>query len=156
MATASKELVEALRATALRVSEGAAYQWGHYGHCNCGHLAQTLTGHGPHELQRRATASEGEWRDQAQEHCPTSGAPLGEVIGEMLGAGLSIDDIVALETLDHPRVLERLPDGRRHLRRNQRQDLVLYLHLWADLLSEELPREAEGGRTPAVALSMHS
>jgi len=149
MATASKELVLALRETAQRVAAGAAYQWGHYGHCNCGHLAQTLTGRSPHELQRRATATVGEWRDQAQEHCPTSGAPLGEVIAEMLGAGLSIDDIVALETLDHPRVLERLPDGRRHLRRNHRQDLVLYLHVWADVLSEELTPQAQ----PAAALA---
>lgn len=150
MATASKELVLALRETAQRVSEGAAYQWGHYGHCNCGHLAQTLTGRSPHELQRRATATVGEWRDQAQEHCPTSGAPLAEVIGEMLGAGLSIDDIVSLETLDHPRVLERLPDGRRHLRRNHREDLVLYLHVWADLLGEELSPAEE----PAAAQAL--
>ena len=154
MATASNELVRALRETALRVSEGAPYQWGHYGHCNCGHLAQTLTGRDPHELQRRATASEGEWRDQAQEHCPTSGAPLSEVIGEMLGAGLSIDDIVALETLDHPRVLERLPDGRRHLRRNHRQDLVLYLHVWADLLQEQLPKREQGALASAALVAL--
>lgn len=151
MATASIELVRALRETAQRVSEGAPYQWGHYGHCNCGHLAQTLTQRSPHDLQRRATAQEGEWRDQAREHCPTSGAPLGEVIGEMLAAGLLIDDIVALENLDHPRVLERLPDGRRHLRRNHREDLVLYLHVWADLLSEALTPVEE----PAPALVVH-
>lgn len=138
MATPSIELVCALRETAQRVAEGAPYQWGHYGHCNCGHLAQTLTGRDPHELQRRATATKGEWRDQANEFCPTSGAPLDTVIQEMLSAGLSIDDIVALETLENPRVLERLPDGRRHLRRNVREDLVLYLHLWADLLGESL------------------
>lgn len=148
MARASSELVRALRETAQRVSAGAPYQWGHYGHCNCGHLAQTLTQRSPHELQRRATASEGEWRDQAREHCPTSGAPLSEVIAEMLAAGLTIDDIMALETLDDPRVLERLPDGRRHLRRNLREDLVLYLHLWADLLSEEL------AEAPAPELSL--
>lgn len=138
MAKPSQRLVEALRETARRVGEGAPYQWGHYGHCNCGHLAQTLTGRSPHDLQRLATATEGEWRDQARETCPTSGAPLKTVIEEMLSAGLAIEDIVELETLENPQVLARLPDGRRHLRRNRREDLVLYLHVWADLLSEDL------------------
>lgn len=146
MATPSPELVAALRATADRVREGAPYAWGHYGHCNCGHLAQTLTGRDPHELQRLATAQSGEWRDQAREACPTSGAPLVDVIREMVRAGLAIEDIVALEGLDDPQVLARLPDGRRHLRHNLREDLVLYLHLWADLLAEALP-------APALALA---
>ena len=71
-------------------------------------------------------------------YCPTSGLPLDDIIGEMLGAGLSLRDIRHLEELSDPRVLARLPAHRRHLRRNARRDLVLYLDAWADRLAEEL------------------
>ena len=43
MARPSRRLIDALRATARRLEDGARYEWGHMGRCNCGHLAQTLT-----------------------------------------------------------------------------------------------------------------
>lgn len=150
MARPSPELVEALRATATRVRAGAPYQWGHYGHCNCGHLAQTLTGRSPGDIHRLATTRPGEWQDQARETCPTSGFALADVIREMLGAGLAIEDLVALENLHDPEVLARIPDTRRWLDRNSRDDLVLYLETWAGLLAERLPPPAPAAR-PLVA-----
>ena len=44
MAYATPVLIEALRATALKLdSETTVYRWTHMGACNCGHLAQHLT-----------------------------------------------------------------------------------------------------------------
>ena len=139
-------LVEALQGTAARLEAGAAYQWGHYGSCNCGHLAQTVTTLSPDQIHRLAVQSEGEWREQAQDYCASSGAPLNEVITRMLEIGLSIDDIAHLETLSSPRVLARLPDGHPHLQRNRRDDVVLYMRTWADLLAEEAADEVRDER----------
>ena len=153
MAKPSPELVAALRATAQRVRGGAPYQWGHYGHCNCGHLAQTLTGRAPGEIHRLATTRPGEWQDQVREVCPTSGFALADVIREMLSAGLAIEDLVALENLHDPQVLARIPDTRRWLDRNSRDDLVLYLETWAGLLEEALPEPAPAA-PPLVAAEL--
>lgn len=149
------ELVAALRGTVLRLRDGASYQWGHFGACNCGHLAQTLTRRSHAEIHRaavdRATTwalpPVDDWGDAAVEYCPASGLPLDDIIGEMLAAGLSLRDIRHLEELTDPRVVARLPRERRHLRRNARQDVILYLDTWADLLTEEI--EAEHGPVSA-------
>lgn len=69
MATASLTLVRALRHTARRLeSRATAYKWGHFGQCNCGHLAQTLTGLSDGLLQRAASQHRGDWSDQALGH----------------------------------------------------------------------------------------
>ena len=154
MAKPSRVLVDALRRTAERVREGAPYQWGHYGHCNCGHLAQTLTGRTPGEIHRMATSRAGEWQDQAREFCPTSGFALADVIRDMLGVGLAIEDLVALENLHDPKVLARIPDTRRWLDRNSRDDLVLYLQTWAEILAEQLPAAAPAAPAPAPAMPL--
>ncbi len=137
MSDRRQRLISALRATADRLATGAPYQWGHYGSCNCGHLAQTLTGRPPAELHRLAQARDGDWRRQAEEHCTTTGAPLGDVIQEMLAAGLRLEDIAHLEHLSDPRVLARYPGDTYALRRNRREDVVVYMRTWADLLAEE-------------------
>ena len=41
--SANLRLAFALRRTADRLADGARYEWGHVGRCNCGHVAQTLT-----------------------------------------------------------------------------------------------------------------
>ncbi|MEQ9324044.1 MAG: hypothetical protein RIF41_33075 [Polyangiaceae bacterium] len=149
MVTANTELVVALRRTARRLREGASYQWGHFGACNCGHLAQTLTRRSHAEIHRAAVERAAtwalppvdDWTDAAVEYCPTSGLPLDAILGEMLGAGLSLRDIRHLEELSDPWVLARLPVDKRHLRHNAREDLVLYLDAWADALAAELAPE---------------
>jgi hypothetical protein len=145
MAYANARLIHALRVTVARLREGAAYSWGHLGMCNCGHLAQTITRRSRREIHEAALARGGEWRDRAREYCPSSGFPIDEIIRELLDCGLSTSDLADLEYLSDERVRRRIP-GRPHLRRNVRDDLLLYLETWAKLLEEELEqRTASAG-----------
>ena len=43
MAKPTIELIAALRETAKRLRNGAAFSWGHHGACNCGNLVQVVT-----------------------------------------------------------------------------------------------------------------
>ncbi len=149
MAHRTLALIEALRATADRLAAGAPYQWGHYGSCNCGHLAQTLTGRSAAEIHRLAQDRDGDWARQAEELCPTSGFELGAVIRQLLAAGLRLEDVVNLERLSDPRVLARLPSDPRDVRRNRREDVVVYLRTWADVLRDELPASPVAAVTTA-------
>lgn len=151
MARPNRPLIDALRTTADRLAAGAAYQWGHQGQCNCGHLAQTLTDRTPAEIHRLALERGGDWRDHVAGYCPTSGYHLDHVIETMLRAGLTVDDLSRLETLDHPAVLAHL--GVAHLRRNVREDAVRYFRGLADLLEARLPASPGGapGAAPGAA-----
>ncbi len=139
----SSDLATALRATAARLRLGADYQWGHFGACNCGHLAQTITDLPRAEIHRAAVESARDWGDATVDYCPASGLPIDHILGRMLAAGLTLAAIKSLEELDDRRILARLPGGRRHLRRNAREDVVLYLETWAELLDEERATFAE-------------
>jgi hypothetical protein len=134
-------LVRALRTTARRLRTGVDYQWGHFGMCNCGHLAQTLTERSRAEIHRAAVERARDWGDAAVEYCPDSGLPIDAIIDEMLAAGLAPQDLRHLERLSDRRVLRRLPSDIRHLERNRRDHLVLYLETWAELLEEQLEAE---------------
>lgn len=139
MARISAEVIDVLRATAARLREGAPYAWGHAGHCNCGHLAQTVT-----RLDSRAIyrVVAGEWRDYLRDACPITGEDHEDVAARMIAFGFEPGELADLEHLSDERVLRHLPAGRRHLRRNDRSDVVLYLETWADLLVERLSRAA--------------
>lgn len=131
-----RALVEALRSTALRLEQGAPYQWGHWGQCNCGHLAQTVTRKSAAQIhssamQRHAAATT-EWSEHAFDYCPGSGADVDDVLDALLTMGLSRADVGHLEYLDDPAVLRRL--GVTHLERNCRGDAVRYMRAWADTL----------------------
>jgi hypothetical protein len=143
----STNRVAALRQTAARLRLGASYQWGHFGACNCGHLAQTLTRLSREEIHRIAVERARDWGSAAAEYCPTSGYPIDHVLTQILEAGFTLDDVAHLEELSSPRVLAELPEGRRHLRRNAREDVITYLLTWADILDREagleLPLAAE-------------
>ena len=128
-------LAAALRVTAERLARGASYQWGHFGACNCGHLAQTLTSAPREAIHRAALVRARDWGDAAVEYCPGSGLPLDHIIAQMLRAGLSLDDLRALEELSHARVVRSfLARHQRHPRRNDRADVVAYMRLWAEEL----------------------
>jgi len=142
MAQPNPKLINAIRKTSLNLREGSPYQWGHMGCCNCGNLAQELSHLSKKEIHEYAMRKYGNWSDQANEYCPNSGFPLDQVISIMLKAGLSIEDIRHLEKLSDPKILKHLPGKRKHLIHNQREDVILYLNTWADLLEKE-SREME-------------
>jgi hypothetical protein len=145
MAKASRELIYALRKTAVRLRSGAPYQWGHLGSCNCGHLAQTLTLKSKGEIHAEALKRVGDWGDVSAQYCETSGLPIDDIIGAMLNVGLNLNDIENLENLTDRKVLAQLPAQQRSLKHNNRDDVVTYLTIWANLLESQLeePPESE-------------
>ena len=161
MATSSLPLIQALRNTAQRLATQAPYQWGHMGSCNCGHLAQTITKLTKGEIHARAMERYGDWERQLTDYCPTSGLPIDQTIDEMLALGFTRQDLAHLERLADPVIRAAIPFERRNaLRHNQRDDVVLYLRAWADLLEQDLlshitlpsfePEMAPPAYTPAL------
>jgi len=135
----SLPLIQALHDTARRLAAEAPYQWGHMGSCNCGHLAQTITHLTKAEIHAQALQRYGDWERQLVDYCPTSGLPFDQTIDEMLDLGFSRADLTQLEKLGDPAVRAAIPFERRNaLRHNQRDDVVLYLSTWADLLEQRL------------------
>lgn len=138
MAKANPTLIAAIRRSAENLQKGAPYQWGHMGGCNCGHLAQEITKFSKKEIHARALRSRsGDWNEQLIDYCPTSGLPMDEVISEMLAEGLEQEDLMELEKLSNPAILALLPQHKKPLAQNKRDDVVLYLESWAALLEKE-------------------
>jgi hypothetical protein len=120
----SKSLVQALEVVAERLEQGAPYQWGHMGQCNCGHLAQVLTTKTAAQIHQSAIARHtGEWSEFANDYCEGSGALIDDVFEALLGAGLSRQDIIHLENLSDPAVVAAVG---RPLQRHVREDAVAY------------------------------
>lgn len=135
MARASAELIGAIRTTAAKLRQGAHYEWGHAGACNAGHLAQTVTSLTKVQIYRMV---DGEWSEHLRDYCPSTGDSLEDVVIQMVRFGFEPGELADLEWLRDDQILRRLPDGRRYLRRNDRDDLILYLETWADMLQEQL------------------
>jgi hypothetical protein len=139
MAKASVYLINGIRKAAKSIRIGQAYQWGHMGSCNCGHLAQAITRKTKAEIHARALRTRsGDWSEQLNDYCPTSGLPMDEVIDEMLAAGLTRTDLAHLERLSDPAILKAIDPVQLPLKHNRRDDAVLYLETWADLLEVDL------------------
>lgn len=143
MAKASIKLVAALRETARRLRNGANYAWGHHGACNCGNLLQVLTPLSEGEILRYAHTAVGEWTELAEEYCATSNAPVNLVMSTLEQAGLTPVDIRHIEYLSDPEVLAHLPGGFRWLKKNVREDVIVYFETFADLLEEKLIQSVE-------------
>jgi hypothetical protein len=139
MAHANLKLIDALRITAQKLAEGGHYQWGHMGSCNCGNLAQELTQLTKAEIHQFAMEGRGDWREQVEQFCPTSGLNIDLLIVDLLNQGLTVTDLQNLEWLSDKKILQRIPQERRdHMRHNVREDVVLYMNTWADMLEQQL------------------
>lgn len=138
MARASLAIVEVLRNTAKKLENSNAYQWGHMGSCNCGYLAQEITQHSSADIHKRAMQKHGDWNEQLNDYCPTSGLLMDDLITAMLSFGFDSDDLKKLEKLSDTDVLRKLPSHKRYLSQNSKNDVVLYLFAWANLLEERL------------------
>lgn len=137
MGAPDPHLIEALRRTADRLEDGARYSWTHQGHCNCGHLVQTITRLSPEEIHAQAVRSLGEWADHAVDYCEGSGVAVDHILDQMFELGLGRDDVRHLEGLSDPRVLRRVDLEQRPLDKRRRSDVVLYMRTWAELLDEQ-------------------
>jgi len=138
MARLKPELIEALRLTAKRIETSTEYQWGHMGACNCGFLAQEVTNLEKEEIHSRAMQRYGDWNEQLNDYCPTSGFLMDDLIYRILQFGFDREDLKHLEKLSDPSVLNLLPPEKRYPKHNYKEDVVLYLYTWANKLEEEL------------------
>ena len=138
MAKPSFALIQALRDTAERLRNGAAYAWGHHGNCNCGNLIQVVTDLDEREIFQFAQQGAGEWTELATAWCPTSTAPVDMVLEKLMQLGLTPTDVHHLEYLTDKKVLSHLSGGFRWLRRNQREDVIAYFEAYAQLLENRL------------------
>jgi hypothetical protein len=143
MAKPGLHLIEALRKSAKALQKSSDYQWGHMGSCNCGFLAQQITKLSKDEIHARAMQRNGDWNEQLNDYCPTSGLLMDDLISELLSAGLDVDDLKQLEKLSNPQVIKNLPSGRRHLNHNVKADVIEYFYAWAKLLETEITDNIE-------------
>mgnify|MGYP001344547069 FL=1 len=138
MAQANIQLIEALRETAARLRNGAPYAWGNHGTCNCGNLTQVVTKLSKEEILAYAHTGIGEWTELAEDYCAVTNAPAGLLISKLQEIGLTPSDIHHLEYLEDKAVLQQLPGGFRWLKRNVREDVIVYFETFANMLEEQL------------------
>ena len=138
MAHANVTLIGALRKAAGNLRNGAAYSWGHHGSCNCGNLLQVVTHLSKEEILRYAHTGVGEWTELADDYCGVTDAPAYLMISKLEALGLTPVDIHQLEYLYNKEVLQKLPGGFRWLRKNVREDVILYFETFADVLEERI------------------
>ena len=138
MAKPSVELIEALRKTAGRLHNGAHYSWGHHGACNCGNLVQVITSLTEGEILRCAQTGIGEWTELSEEYCADTNTPLDVIMSQLELAGLTPVDVHHIEYLTDRTVLHHLPGGFRWLKRNVRDDVILYFETFANMLEEQM------------------
>jgi hypothetical protein len=143
MARPTLELVTALRTTAARLLAGSQYRWSDFAQCNCGNLVQSVTALSPREIYEAAFQRGGDWGEQAREFCPSSGYPIDFVLARLFELGLTPEDVGHLERLSDDHVLRAVEarGSARELRYTRREDVVLYMNAWADLLERQLPPE---------------
>ncbi|HSF46001.1 MAG TPA: hypothetical protein VLA58_08315 [Chitinophagaceae bacterium] len=138
MAKPNQVLINALRETASRLREGATYAWGNHGACNCGNLLQVITPLSRQEIMSYAQTGIGEWTELSSDYCGVTDAPVDLLVSKLIEAGLTPTDIHHLEYLDNREILENLPGGFRWLKRNERQDVIVYFETFADMLEAKL------------------
>lgn len=141
MAHPSKQLINALRTTADRLANGASYAWGNHGSCNCGNLLQVVTDLSRQEILTYAHTGFGEWTELAEEYCYVTDAPINMLISSLEKLGLTPTDIHNLEYLEDKAVLKNLPGGFKWLKKNKREDVIVYFNAFADLLESKLNKE---------------
>lgn len=138
MAKTSLAIIHALRNTARRIKNSNEYQWGHMGACNCGFLAQEVTRLTKKEIHTRAMEGNGDWNEQLNDYCPSSGLRMDDLISALLSFGFDLDDLRHLEKLSDPLVLQNLPVEKRYLQHNNQSDVTTYIDCMAGLLESRL------------------
>ena len=138
MAYANIQLVDALKETANRLKSGAHYAWGNHGSCNCGNLLQVVTKLSKEEIICYAQTGVGEWTELAEDYCHVTDAPVSLLINKLQHLGLTPTDIHNIEYLEDRAVLNKLPGGFRWLKRNIKDDVIVYLETFADMLQQKL------------------
>lgn len=137
MARCDPRLIDCLRKTSRRLKDGAPYEWGHMGRCNCGHLIQTATHMSDLEIVRSIDFEMNEWTEHAKLYCDGTGHKVDEIFHALEKLGFNYQDMINLEYLSDPAVLGVLPQDRRFLRRNRLDDVILYMETLANILEKK-------------------
>lgn len=137
MANVEISVIQALRKTADRLAQSGFYQWGHMGQCNCGFLAQVVTGKTAAEIHATAMTGYGDWSEQLNDYCPTTGLPMDELIDELLNAGFNREDLAQLERLSNPDIRNHVAVTGQSLQHNNKEHVITYLRAWAGFLEEK-------------------
>lgn len=143
MAKSSIELIDALRTTANRLRNGAYYAWGNHGACNCGNLLQSVTTLSKEDIVRYAQSGTGEWTELAEEYCGDTNVPVNLLLQKLQTLSLTPVDIHNIEYLQDKEILNALPGGFRWLKRNIREDVIVYFETFANILEEKLISKIE-------------
>ena len=137
----NKKLLNLLNKTISSLqNENEKYNWGHFGRCNCGYLAKELTNKSPKEIHEAALEKKGlDWGVRVENFCPVSGYLIDDIISDLFKVGLTPSDLVSLERLDNPKVLEFL-EGEKNLRKGSRKDAISYMKAFRNYVSHELEK----------------
>ncbi len=151
MAKPNPRLIHSLLKTTERLKNGARYEWGHMGRCNCGHLIQTVTDMSDYEIVRSIDFELDEWTEHAKLYCDGSGHKIDDIFRSLETIGFDYEDVINLEYLSDPAVIRALPDDRRYLRRNKLNDVIIYMETLADILKKEHLESIQTGKSLEVA-----
>lgn len=125
-----------------------SYSWIHQNRCNCGVIVQALLNVDKDHCGKILTLAQTQsgwkrseeetggptWRVIAQNSCSVTGIPLKEVFIVLENKGLKIEDIVHLEYLNNPAILQLSKiDATEHYY-TKRENLILYLKAWVKIL----------------------
>jgi len=132
------KLKNAINQTVERLkNDSTPYQWGHFGQCNCGHLAQTITEKSSREIHQSASLKGGDWGVRAEEYCAVSRYLIDDIIRQLLTIGLEQEDIVHLENLSDPKILQYISGNPSHLERHSKEDAIKYLEAMSAFIDED-------------------
>jgi DNA-directed RNA polymerase subunit L len=143
MAHPNTTLINALRKTATLLQQGNHYAWGNHGSCNCGNLLQTVTTLSAKDILTYAHSGLGEWSELAVDYCGVTSAPHTMMIGKLEEIGLTPSDIHNIEYLEDKQVLQQLPGGFKWLSRNNKEDVIVYMNTFANMLEEKLVHSSD-------------
>lgn len=156
--------IEALKKTLGELNDPEGhYEWHEVQSCNCGRLAQCVTGLNNHELYLK-TRGVNEWSFAIQgkmefEMCKVTGMPINEIFKALYSAGFTGKDIMNLEYLrakdvckklgwkhqnekdTHDENLNRVPGNRYQ---GDKENVIAYITAWIEILKEE--------ETPTVSI----
>lgn len=138
MAIANQKLIDILEKTIILLQSTEQYQWGHSGACNCGHIAQVITGYNKGQIHAMAMEKGGDWTENSRDYCDTSGYEIDQVMKIMLESGLQIEDIREIENLSNPRILDNITGSIQYLDKNKKENVLLYFQTWLMLLKADL------------------
>lgn len=123
-----KNLIMALKLAAGALEKNTViYDWKQQASCNCGIVAQALTGMHKSELEKYVSVAfssfingrpitdpvafnnklDRTWKNLVIQKCSITGKPVSEILSLLLSKGLTTEDIMHLEYMENPAILER-------------------------------------------------